>query len=116
MLRVLVDHDFNEPIARGLVARLPAMDLLRARDVGLSRATDPNLLLWAATQNRVTLSHDENTLVGHAYQRVAQGLPMPGVLIVHQHTPIGRAIEELSVAVYCLEPEDLKDAVRFIPL
>ena len=116
MLSLLFDHDFGEPIVRGLVSRLPTVDLLRARDVALSRASDPDFLLWAASHHRVIVSHDENTLVGHAYQRVARGLPMPGVLIVHQSTPIGPAIEELSVAVYCLEPAELKDTVRFISL
>lgn len=116
MLRLLTDHDFGEPIVRGLFARLPDLDLKRAREIGLSAVPDPELLHRAASDGRVILSHDENTLVGHAYERVAQGLPMPGVVLVHQDTPVGRAIEELVAAVYCWDTSDMDSAVRFIPL
>ena len=37
-LRFLVDEDFDNDIVRGLLRRLPILDVVRAQDVGLSEA------------------------------------------------------------------------------
>jgi hypothetical protein len=37
---------------RGVLRRRPAYDLLRAQEVGLSEAPDPEVLAWAAGEHR----------------------------------------------------------------
>jgi hypothetical protein len=41
MLRFLADEDFDNDIVRGMLRRLPTMDIVRVQDVGLSGALDP---------------------------------------------------------------------------
>lgn len=53
------------------------MDFLRAQDVGLSGASDPAILEWAAQQSRIVLTSDFETFIGYAYQRVEAGMRMP---------------------------------------
>jgi predicted nuclease of predicted toxin-antitoxin system len=79
MLRLAADENFNAGIVRGLLRRLPGLDIVRVQDVGLSGADDPAVLEWAAREGRIVLTHDMSTLVSLALERVAIGQPMPGV-------------------------------------
>lgn len=115
MLRLVVDQDFNERVLVGVSRRLPALDAVRVLDVGLSRATDPEVLAWAADEGRIVLSHDRRTMVRHAYERMARGLPLPGVVIVRQTMPIGQAVEEVCLVVEAAGPEDLESRVLILP-
>jgi hypothetical protein len=94
MLRLVVDEDFNHNILRGVRRRNPAADIVTVQDEGLSGADDPTVLEWAAQAGRVVLTHDVNSMTRHAYDRVREGKPMPGVFEDPRDTPIGAAIEE----------------------
>ena len=96
--------------------RLPEIDLLRVIDEGMGGIKDQPLLAWAGEHDRIVLTHDRNTLVGFAYDRVVQGLPMPGVFVVDNELAIGRAIDELVLIVLCSGQEEWRDRVVFIPL
>lgn len=116
MPRLLTDVNFNHAIMRGLLRRMPDLDILVAQDAGHNRMADPALLEWAANDGRVLLTHDVNTMSGFAYARTAQGLPVAGVILVHNSTPIGRAIENILLLLSDLSDEDWNGAVRFVPL
>jgi predicted nuclease of predicted toxin-antitoxin system len=75
MLRLAADEKFNADIVRGLLRRIPALDVVRVQDVGLSGADDPAVLEWAAPERRLLLTHDASTLVGVALARVAAQQP-----------------------------------------
>jgi predicted nuclease of predicted toxin-antitoxin system len=78
MLRLASDENFNGDIVRGLLFRLPELNLLRVQDVGLGGAIDPVVLAWAAENDRIVLTHDRATLPNFAYERVVAGEAMPG--------------------------------------
>lgn len=94
MFSILLDENFNGNVTRGLIRRRPNIDLIDAREVGLGGEEDPVVLGWAARDGRVLVTHDVNTMPGFAYERIAAGLPMPGVIIVPDQMPIGPAIED----------------------
>ena len=50
MLRLLIDQDLDQVILRGLLLRVPNLDVITAHQVGLSDAFDLDLLAWAAEQ------------------------------------------------------------------
>lgn len=116
MLRLLADVNFHGDIVRGLRLRRPAMDLVRAQDVGLDGFEDPEVLEWAALNDRIVLTHDRTTMPPFAYDRVAAGESMPGVTVVSDQITIGRAIDDILLMDECSEPEEWKDRVVFIPL
>lgn len=116
MLAILIDNDFREPIVTGLLAREPGIDILRVRQIGLRHAGDREILEWAALHGRVVVTHDVNTMVGFAYERVAARLAMTGVLAVAQQIPTRLAIEDLLLAVGCYEAPDMDNLVRFFPM
>jgi Domain of unknown function (DUF5615) len=43
-MRLLADENFNGSILRGLIRRLPDIDIVRIQDVGLIHADDPTIL------------------------------------------------------------------------
>jgi predicted nuclease of predicted toxin-antitoxin system len=116
VIRLLVDQNVNEHIVDGLARRDPGLDMVHVRDVGLAAAPDPTILEWAATQDRVLLTHDRRTIPPFAYARVAAGQPMPGVFLVSDDMPTGQAIDEILLAVHCLTPDECKDIVKYFPL
>src|SRR4051812_45903224 len=88
--------DFNGRIVRGILRLRPAFDVVRVQDSGLAQNTpDSDILEWAAQNDRIALTHDRNTMVGFARDRVAGGLPMPGLIVVDNTAPIGRIINDL---------------------
>ena len=116
MLRLVSDENFNADILRGLYRRRPDLDVVRVQDVGLSATPDPDVLAWAAAEDRILLTHDRDTMPNFAYDRVRAEQLMPGVFLVSDLMPIGQAIDEILLAVDCLTPEECKDSVRFFPL
>jgi predicted nuclease of predicted toxin-antitoxin system len=116
MLRLLADENFNDDIVRGLRRRLPDIDISRVQDVGLAGADDPDILAWAAENNRIVLTHDRATMSDHAYERVAAGEPMAGVFILNDRFPVGRAIEEIILLSECTEQEEWSRRAVHVPL
>jgi predicted nuclease of predicted toxin-antitoxin system len=116
VLKLLSDENFNGDIMRGLFRQRHELDVVRVQDVGLSATPDTDILAWAATEDRILLTHDRDTIPFFAYERVRAGRPMPGVFLVGDLMPLGQAVEELLLAVDCLTPEECSNFVRFFPL
>lgn len=115
-LRFLVDEDFDNDIVRGMLRRLPNLDVVRAQDVGLSGAPDPIVLAWTARAGRILLTHDVSTMTAHAYARVTSDLPMPGIFAVSQLAPISQVIEDLELLAECSLLGEWEGQVRYVPL
>jgi hypothetical protein len=101
---------------RGLVRRTPDLDIIRAQDVGLAGADDPTILEWAAAQGRVVFTNDVKTMVNFAYQRIAEGKPMPGLFEVRRNLPLGQVIDEILLLVECSLPDEWDNQVVYLPL
>src|ERR1044072_7888629 len=101
MLRLAIDEDFNNRILRGLLRRNPALDIVRVQHAGMLGRGDAEVLEWAATENRILLTHDVTTMKRHVDKRLAAGLPMPGVFELSQGIPIGQAIEDILLLAEC---------------
>ena len=116
MLRFASDENFSGHIIRVLLTRLPTIDLIRVQDSPMYGAEDPELLSWCAVENRLLLSHDFATLKAFAYERVAAGLAMPGVLLCDQHASPRAIAEDLVLVATCSMPQDWADNVWHLPL
>jgi len=112
----LADENFDGRIFRGLVQRLPWLDILRIQDVGLVAAADPDVLAWAATDERVVMTHDVTTMIGFAATRLRRGQPLPGLLVVPSQLSIGEAIADLALLLECTTPQEMANRILFLPL
>ena len=116
MLSLLSDENFNGDIVRGLLLRQPNFDLLRVQDVGLREVDDPEILAWAASNERILLTHDRATMPNFAYDRLVRGEPMAGMFVINDRMPIRQAIDELSLLVDCSEQAEWNGVVLYLPL
>jgi predicted nuclease of predicted toxin-antitoxin system len=116
MLRLLTDENFNGALLRGLLRLRPGLDVVRVQDVDLLRAEDPTILEWAAGQGRILLTHDVATITRFAYERVTQGLPMPGVIEVTATAPIGKVLQDLLLVCECSRDGEWEGKILYLPL
>ena len=116
MLRLASDADVHGEIIRGLRRRLPVIDVVRVQDVMPEGTPDPEILAWVAAENRVLITNDRKTMVGFAYERVAAGEPLPGLIATTNEQSIASAIDDiLLIAEYMPEEEIGDQVVVFLP-
>lgn len=116
-LRFLADKCLDGNILRGLQRRCPSIDMVRVQDVGLGTAKDDVILAHAASENRIVLTHDRNTMIGFAYQRITTGLSMMGLFVADDSlAKIGRIIEDLVILDACSETAEWQNQVVHLPL
>lgn len=116
MLRLASDADVHGNIIRGLRRRFPEIDLVRVQDALGEGTRDHEVLAWAASEYRVLITNDRNTMVGAAYQRVAEGEPVPGLIVTTNRQAIGSAIDDILLLAEYMPEEEIRDqVVVFLP-
>lgn len=116
MLRLASDADVHGDIVRGLRQRSPDLDLVRSQDVLPEGTADADVLAWAATENRILVTNDRNTMVGWARRRLADGKPMPGIIVTTNVQSIGSAIDDIELIAECMTEDEMRlSAVVFMP-
>jgi predicted nuclease of predicted toxin-antitoxin system len=116
VLAFLADENFHRAIVRGLLLRQPDLDILRVQEVGLMGADDATVLAWAAHEGRLLLTHDQATVPDFAWERVAAGLPMPGVVRVPDTMSFAEAIEAILLVAAGSQEDEWKNRVLHLPL
>ena len=116
MTALAFDENFNNNVLRGLLRRNPALDIVRIQDAGLAGRNDPAVLAWAATEQRILVSHDVSTLTVYAHARVKAGQVMPGLIEAGPDVPVATAIEDLLLLAECSTPGEWENQVLYLPL
>ena len=116
MIRFLTDEDFTAAILKGVMRRLPDLDIVRVQDVGLRGCRDPLILEFAASENRIVLSHYVATMKLHAAARLVSGKLMPGLLLLPQNIPVARGIEAVVMVAVCSRDDEWNDIIEHLPL
>lgn len=115
MARFLTDENFNGRVLQGLLRQRPEIDIVRVQDVNLRNTDDRIILEWAFQANRVLLTHDVSTITKFSKERIASGLNISGVVVVHEDAPIGLVIEEILLLIdYNLD--EWENTTWFVPL
>lgn len=115
-IKFLVDENFNHKTLAGIKRRDPNIDVVAVQEVDLRTTDDPDVLEWAAQDGRIVVTHDVSTFSVFAFERVAAGLPMPGVIEIPETVPMSVVIDELILIAGASDPEEWKDTVRYLPL
>ncbi len=113
--RFQADNDLNDAIVVGLQRREPAAEFARLRNLGLATRGDPEVLDFAAQENWILVSDDVNTMREAARTRLAAGLPMNGLLLAHQRTPVSAIIESLILIWSASEMMEWASRLEFLP-
>jgi hypothetical protein len=115
-IRFLADANLNNAIVSGVRRCEPAIDFLTAHAAGLGKMKDPEVLALAASQNRVLVTHDVNTMPAHFRAFRNAGGESAGVFLIAQSLDIGEAIEELLMIWLASEPSDWVNRLEWLPL
>jgi hypothetical protein len=115
-VRFLADADLNNAIVSGVLRQEPAIDFFTARAAGLRKMKDPEVLMLAAGQQRVLVSHDVGTMPAHFRALRDAGRQSAGVFLVPQSLEVGRAIEELLLIWLASEASEWENRLEWLPL
>jgi predicted nuclease of predicted toxin-antitoxin system len=66
VIALAIDENFDRHILRALLRRMPEVDFRTVQNQGLAGADDPQVLAWAASENRVRVTHDVRTVTRYA--------------------------------------------------
>jgi hypothetical protein len=114
--RFQADNDLRSSIRIGVVRREPAIDFQSAQSARLDGVPDGEVLLLAAEQGRILVSHDENSMPGHFRDFLAAGNWSPGVLMAPQGAATGLVIESLVLLWVASEAEEWRDRIVWLPI
>src|SRR6267154_428903 len=108
MHRLAADANFNNDVLRGLKRQAPELDVIRVADIGQRTAEDTDILAWAADEGRILITHDRATVPRFAYERVRDGLFMPGVFVIRDKPPMQLMIDEVHLVALASMPDEWK--------
>ena len=114
MLRLAADENVDGRVLRGLLLRLRDLDVVRAQDAGLSGASDPQVLAWAAVEQRLLLSHDVRTMTAFAAERIARGEAMTGLVILPQTEAIGLVLDALEELITSQQADAVRGQILYL--
>ena len=104
----------RKAILRGVVRSEPRIDFHSAQAARLDGVPDPEVLGLSADAGRILISHDFQTIPRH-FQQFTRDRRSPGVLLVRQDLPVGRAVETLLLIWEASEPDEWVNRICLLP-
>src|SRR5204863_3664081 len=95
--------------------REPAIDFASAAHSELKGVSDPEVLEIAASQGRILITHDRQTMLEHFRRRLEDGKSSPGVFLVSQFAPLGPVVEALVMVGAASEAAEWRNQVHHLP-
>jgi hypothetical protein len=115
-VRYFFDEDCNARILRGLRRRAPVLHVVTAQEEGLGSGTDLAVLVFAAAEGYIVVSHDVRTMTAYAATQLQAKQPMSGLILIPQAYPVGHAIEDLLLIAEVSTAEEWQGKMVFLPL
>ncbi|HEY7387153.1 MAG TPA: DUF5615 family PIN-like protein [Bryobacteraceae bacterium] len=88
---------------------------MSANDAKLEGVPDPDILAFAAEQDRILVTHDRQTMPWHFAEFLMTGRSCPGVFLVSQHAPIGEVIDALVLIWAASDAAEWKNRIVNVP-
>ncbi|MDT4954722.1 MAG: hypothetical protein QOJ02_2860 [Acidobacteriota bacterium] len=114
-VRYQADADLNEDIVSGVQRRAPEIDFQTAGELGLANLPDSDVLILAAQEGRILVTHDRRTMPTH-FGHFIENHQSPGLIVISQKTEILSAIEDLILLWMASEAEEYVNSILTIPL
>jgi predicted nuclease of predicted toxin-antitoxin system len=113
-LRFQADNDLDQRIVVATRRLDPGIDFQTAPALGLHNVDDPDVLALAARDGRVLVSHDRKTMPDH-FREFTRTQESPGLIIVSQKLPVGRAAELLHLLWAASGAEEYVNIIYDLP-
>lgn len=111
LLRFVFDQHVNGRALDRL--REQAVDVVHVAEVGLSEADDPDILAWAARENRIVVTRNYKDFAPLAEAYAKRGVSFPGVLFYAssvRHSDVGHHIRALRDWISRAEAQETNPA------
>jgi hypothetical protein len=112
--RFQFDNDVKGQIVRGFARIGLEADCRNAQEAALDGLDDQAVLVMAADENRILITHDLRTMPRHFAAFVAKRRS-PGVLAIPQYLPVSRAIDSLCLVWETSDHRDWENRMCLIP-
>lgn len=109
------DADFNQKIVKAILRKEPSIDFQNALDAKLESLSDLEVLLLAANQKRLLVSHDKTTMPQHFADFVTTQTSA-GLLIVPKTLTILEVVEDILLIWSIETPQDWINRIRYLPI
>lgn len=113
--RFLADANLDQAIIDGVKRREPSIDFLTGHTAGIEGMIDADVLALARREQRILISHDFRTMPRHFREFIAHR-SSPGVFLISQALPIGRAVEELLLIWTASDQHEWENLLTYLPL
>ena len=114
-IRFQADADLNQVIVSAVVRRVPAIDFRTATSAGLAGLKDQEVLVVAARDGRILVTHDHATMPRH-FGEFLRSQRSPGLIVVPQHLPIGEVADDLILIWTATNAKEWTDRIAFLPI
>lgn len=114
-IRFQADNDVNQTIIKAVLQLEPTIDFQTAAAAKILGLPDGQVLAYAASANRLLISHDRKTMPHH-FGRFITHTDSPGLLIVPQKLSVAAVAEELLLVWLASEPSEWLNRIRSMPL
>lgn len=121
-LKLLLDENLVSHALLGAIAghALAASQPLDVAGVGIVPAppkgtSDPELVAWAATQDRILVSKDVKTLPSDLHAFVAAGTRSPGVIILRPRLSLQEILELFYLVSYSSDAANWENNCQWLP-
>jgi hypothetical protein len=114
-IRFLADEDLRYAIVSGVLRRDSSISFPTVPEAGLAGAPDPQVIEFAARENRIVVSHDKRTMPGHFAAFLRSGRNHPGLLLAPKHKALAEVIETLIIIWADADPEQWRKRIHYLP-
>jgi len=115
LTRFQADAGVHHRIVVAVRRREPAIDFASAVHSELAGVPDPDILEIAASQGRILITHDRQTMLEHFRRRLEEGKSSPGVFLVSQFAPLGPVVEAIVMVWAASDAVEWRDQVHHLP-
>ena len=113
--RFLADANFRHAIFSGVRRREPAIDFVTVQEVGRKDRSDPDILEFAARENRILVSHDYRTMPVH-FRAFVSKHSSPGVFLIPQKSVVADAIDAVVLVWAASDAEEWRNRLTYVRL
>ena len=114
-IRFQADADFNQKLVLAILRLEPLLDFQSAVVAVLESVPDPLVLLLAAQQGRLLVSHDKATMPQHFAEFISTQ-NSPGLLIVPKAMQMVEVIEDIILIWLVETPSEWVNRIRYLPV
>ena len=114
-IRFQADADLNQLLVSAVLRREPKINFQTAFQAKLANLDDPQVLQFAAVEQRILVTHDRRTMPYH-FAKFIKESTSSGVIIVSQQISVYQFVEDIILIWSATEMDDWINRIAALPI